>query len=97
MGQTLVQLQDTDLLLQAQVQPTMPPEQVAERKNSIEEITTQFGTMEQEVKTVMEATTQFWQSIVQDELLDLLTVQVQGAEGKLTTLKTSLKAMLLMV
>ena len=68
-----------------------------ERKTSIEEITTQFGTMEQEAKTMMEATTQFWKSIVQDEQLDQLTVQVQEVEDQLTTLKTSLKAMPLMV
>ena len=44
--------------------------QVIERKASIEEIMTQFETMEQEAKTIMEATTQFWHSIIQDEQLD---------------------------
>ena len=62
-------------------------EQVAEHKTSIEEISTQFGILEQEAKTIMEMTTQFWQSIVQDEQLDQLTEQVQEAEGQLTLLK----------
>ena len=57
LGQTLVQLQDNNLLLQAQVQSTTSSEQVVERKTSIEEIATQFDTMEQEAKTIMEATT----------------------------------------
>ena len=50
----------------------------------------QFETMEQEAKEIMEATTQFWQSVVQDEQLNQLTMQVQEAEGQLMTLKTSL-------
>ena len=33
-------------MLNALVQPTMPLEKVVERKNSIKEISTQFGTME---------------------------------------------------
>ena len=60
-------------MLNALVQPTMVPEKVTKRKTSIEEISTQLGTMEQEAKTIMEATTHFWQSIVQDEQLDQLT------------------------
>ena len=60
MGQTLIQLQDHNLLLQAQAQPTTSPEQVVERKSSLEEIATQFGHMEQEAKSIMEETTQFW-------------------------------------
>ena len=47
-------------MLNALVQPMTPPEQVAERKASIEEITTQFKNMEQEAKTIMEVTTHFW-------------------------------------
>ena len=84
-------------MINALVQPTTPPEQVVERKASIEEIVTQFESMEQEAKTIMEVTTHFWQSVVQDEKLDHLTVQVQESEGQLTTLKTSLRAMPLMV
>ena len=53
--------------------------------------------MEQEAKTTMEVTTQFWQSVVQYEQLDQLAGQVQEAEGQLATLKTSLWAMPLMV
>ena len=58
------------MLLQDQAQHTTPPKQVAERKASLEEIDTQFGDMEQEAKSIMEETMQFWQSIVQDEKLD---------------------------
>ena len=64
LGETIVQLQDTNLLLNALVQPMMLPKQVVERKDSIEEITTQFETMEQEAKTIMEETIKFWQSVV---------------------------------
>ena len=46
-------------MLNALVQPKIPLEQVTECKTSIEEISTQFGTMEQEAKTIMEVTTQF--------------------------------------
>ena len=59
-------------MLNALFQRMMASEQVAEWKDSIEEIVTQFETMEQEAKTIMEATTQFWQSIVQDEQLNQL-------------------------
>ena len=81
LGETIFKLQDTNLMLNALVQPTTPPEQVAERKASIEEIVTQFKTMEQKANTIMEMTTQFWQSVVQDVQLDQLTAQVQEAEG----------------
>ena len=57
LGQTLVQLQDHNLLLQAQAYPTTPLEQVAEHKASLEEIATQFGHMEQEANDIMEETT----------------------------------------
>ena len=53
--------------------------------------------MEQEAKTIMEAKMHFWQSIIKNEQLDQLTVQVQEAKGKLMTLMTSLRAMPLMV
>ena len=84
-------------MLNALVQPTTPPEQVAERKASVEEITTHFKSMEQEAKTIMEETTHFWQSVVQDEQLDHLTMQVQEVEVQLMTLKTSLRSMPSMV
>ena len=58
LGQTLIQLQDHNRLLQAQAQPATPPEQVGERKASLEEIATQFSHMEQEAKAIMEETTQ---------------------------------------
>ena len=53
--------------------------------------------MEQEAKAITEETMQFWKSIVQDEQLDQLTVQVQEVEGQLTTLNSALKDMPLMV
>ena len=84
-------------MLNALVQSMTPPKQVVERKASIEDITTKFESMEQEAKTIMDVTTHFWQSVVQDEQLDQLTAQVQEAEGQLATLKTSLRAMPLMV
>ena len=56
LGETIIKLQDTNLILNALVQPMMPPEQVSKRKASIEEIATQFETMEQEGKTIMDAT-----------------------------------------
>ena len=90
LGETIVKLQDTNLLLNALVHPETPPEQVAEHKNSIEEIVADFETMEQEAKTIMEAMTQFWKSIVQDEKIDQLNMQVQEVEGQLTTLKIAL-------
>ena len=53
--------------------------------------------MEQEAKTIMEVTTYFRQSVVQDVQLDQLTTQAQEDEGQLTTLKTALRALPLMV
>ena len=44
-------------MLNALVQPTTPSEQVAERKVSIEEITTHFESMEQVAKTIMPGNT----------------------------------------
>ena len=74
LGETIIKLQDTNLILNALVQPPTPLEQVDETKASIEEIATQFETMEQEAKRIMEATTQFWQSVVQEEQFDQLIV-----------------------
>ena len=53
--------------------------------------------MEQEAKEITEETTNFWQRVFQDEQLDQLTAQVQEAVSQLTMLKTSLRAMSLMV
>ena len=60
----------------ALVHPRMSPEQVSESKDTIKEITMQFETMEKETKEIMEAMTQFWKSVVQDEHIDHLTMQV---------------------
>ena len=57
LGKTIVQLQDTNLMLNYLVQPATTPKQVTERKSSIEDIATQFKSMEEEAKTNMEATT----------------------------------------
>ena len=43
-------------MLNSLVQPTTLLEEVAERKASIEDITAKFESMEQEAKTIMEAT-----------------------------------------
>ena len=81
LGKIIVQIQDAKLMLNALIQPMTPPDQVSKRFAFIEEIATQFKTMEQEAKTIMYLTTQFWQSIVQDEKLDQLTALVQEDEG----------------
>ena len=44
-------------MLQDLVQSMMPPKQVAKRKSTIKDIATKFEGMEQEAKTIMEATT----------------------------------------
>ena len=77
--------------------PTTPLEKIAARKREIEYLATQLDEMEQEAKKVMDVTTLFWGSIVQDEQLAQLTTQLQEEEGKLTKLKTSLRVMPLMV
>ena len=45
----------------------------------------------------MDETTQFWQSVVQDDQLEQLSKQVREFEVQLTTLKTSLHTIPLMV
>ena len=75
------------------VHPETPREQVPERKSAIEEIAAQFDDMEKDAKKVMEETTQFWGSVIQDEQLDQLTKQLQEAETQLETLKTVLRKM----
>ena len=57
------------------------PEQIAKWNNSIEEVAAQLDEMEQEAKEVIEAMTQFWGSIIQDELLEKLTKNLSQAEG----------------
>ena len=58
-----------------------PLEQVAQRKSAIDDIATHFEEIKQEAKKIMEATTQFWGSVVQDEQLEQLTKQLQEAEN----------------
>ena len=41
----------------------------------------------------MEATTQFWASVIQDEKLEQLKKKLQEAEGQLTTLNIALQTM----
>ena len=64
LGEIIFQLQDTNLLLNALVHPVTLLEQVAERKDTIEEIAAQFEKMEQEAKTIMEVMMQFWNNVV---------------------------------
>ena len=61
-------------MVNALVNPAMPLEQVAEWKATIEDIVAQFETMEQEAKTITEATMEFWKIVVQDEQLDQFTM-----------------------
>ena len=44
-------------------------------------------------KKVTDPTTQFWESVVQDEQLVQLTTHLQEAEGKMEKLKTTMRAM----
>ena len=58
-----------------------------------EEIATQFDEMEQDAKNIMEATTQFWGSVIHDEQLEKLTIHLQEVKNQLETLKTTLRTM----
>ena len=58
---------------------------------------TQFEATKQEVKTIIEATTHFWKSVIQDEQLDRLTKQAQEAEAQLMMLNTLLREISIMV
>ena len=67
------------------------PGQVSEWKSSIEDIVTQFDDMEKYAKNVMEATSQFWGSVVHDEQWEKLTTKLQEADNQLAMLKTTLR------
>ena len=58
---------------------------------------TQFEAMEQEAKMIADEMTQFQKSVVQDDQLEKLAKQVREVEAQLTTLKTSLCTIPLMV
>ena len=60
------QLQLTNILLNSLVYLDMPPEQIVEWKNMIEEFAAQLEAMEQEAKTFIEEMTWFWKSVVQE-------------------------------
>ena len=49
--------------------------------------------MEQEAKKILEATTQFWGSVIKDEQLDQLSKQAWEADAQLTTLMVTLRTM----
>ena len=63
-------------VLEALVHATTPPEQIVVQKSAIEDLETQLKELEQEAKKVVDATTQFWGNIVQDEQLVQLTTQL---------------------
>ena len=91
--EVIAQLQLDNNLLNAMVYADTPPEQVTEQKSVIEEIATYFEETKQDAKNIMEATTQFWGSVIQDEQLEQLTKKLQEAENQLEMLKTTLKTM----
>ena len=97
LGEVHSQLQLTNNLLNSLVYPDMPPEQISERKNTIEEFAAQFESMEQEENKIADATNLFRQSVVQDDQLEQLAKQAQEAETHLTTLNMSLRTMPLMI
>ena len=93
LGEFIAQLQLDHIILNSMVHPETPPEQVPERKSAIEEIAAQFDDMEKDAKKVMEETTQFWGSVIQDEQLDQLTKQLQEVDNHMEILKTTLRKM----
>ena len=53
----ILYLQLTNNLLNSLVYPDMPPEQIVQRKNTIDEFAAQFEAMEQEAKMIVDETT----------------------------------------
>ena len=53
---------------------------------------TQLDELEKDAKKFTDSTMQVWGSIVPNEHLEKLTVRLQEEDGKLVSLKTSLKA-----
>ena len=53
--------------------------------------------MEPEAKIIADEMSQFWKSVIQDDQFENLAKQVQETEAQLTTLKTSLHTIPLMV
>ena len=62
--------------MNALVYPDMPPEKIAKRKTTKEEVEAQLEELEQEAKKVIDAMTKFWGNIIQDEQLKKLTKQL---------------------
>ena len=76
LGAVIAQLQNDNANLQELINPYTPPEQVAERKSTMEDLATQLDEMEQEAKNVTGATTQFWGRVVQDEKSKQMTTKL---------------------
>ena len=76
LGMVIAQLEHDNNILNALIHLDTPPEQVADRKSTMEDMATHLEEIEQEAKKVTEATTQFWGSVVQDEKLAQLTKQL---------------------
>ena len=90
-------LQLTNNLLNSLVYLDTSSKQIAERENTIRDSTNQFEAMEEEAKMIVDEMTQFWKSVIQDDQLEKLSKQVQEAKAQLTTVKTSLHTIPLMV
>ena len=97
LGEVISQLQLTNNLLNSLAYLDTPPTQITEQKNTIEELVAQLEAMEQEAKMIADETTQFWQSVVQDDQLEQLAKQAQEADTQLVTLKTLLLTMPLLI
>ena len=81
LGAIIAQLQRDNSILETLVHPATPLEKIAEQKSAIAYLETQLDEMEQEAKKMTDATTYFWESVVQDEQLAQLTKQLQEEEG----------------
>ena len=78
-----MRLESETNILEALIHPSMPPEQISLRKGEIEEMETRLDELEQDSEKVIDATTQFLGSIVQDEHLEKMIAQLQEADKQL--------------
>ena len=81
LGQFITDLRGYLKELQEQMTPRTPPEQVVECKTKIEEVYAQLEESEKDTKAITYYTAQFLGSVVQDEQLQQLSMQLQEAEA----------------
>ena len=93
LGMIIAQLEHNNNILNALVHLETLPRKIPKRKSAIEDVVTHLEEMKQEVKKVIDATMQFWGSVVQNEQLAQLTNELQEVEGQLPTLKMKLREM----